>query len=1262
MSLPAENLNARLELLTPLQRAFLKNKELERRLGHALNRDKEPIAIIGFACRFPGGANTPEAFWDLLRDGVDAIREVPLARWDHRKHCGQDKKSPAKIANGFAGIVDGMDLFDAEFFGISPTECFHLDPQQRLALMVAYEALERACIIPERLVGSRTGVFFGVSGYDYALRMAADLGPSSISPYHGSGNSGSGVSGRLSYFFGLQGPCMSIDTACSSSMIAIHQGCVSLRSGECDLSLCGGVNFLTAVEPQISLSKAGMLAKDGRCKTFDARADGYVRSEGCGAVILKRLGDAERDGDPILALIRASAIGQDGRSGGLTIPNRAAQESLIQTALARAGLTADALDYIEAHGTGTPLGDPIEVDAIAAVLAKGCVSKDAVLIGSVKSNIGHLEAAAGIAGIGKVILALQHEAIPPHLHMQNLNPRIAWDAMPIRVNTRLRDWKHSERPRIAGVSSFGFTGSIGHMILQEAPPRPLPAEASVAETRYCCITLSARSEPALRELTAKYLDFLKRQSPDLDDVAYTANLFRASYSHRLGIVASTREDLQQSLACFLQQITDPRVHYGFAAPDAVSARLEEAHREAGSEATAAALAEAFVQGATIDWRAIGQGSGPRKIQLPTHPFHLKRYWYTGDAAPEFDDDYFRDNAYAVAWHPLQEVRPRRSSAADDLWIILADRQGVWGDFNTALNSNGSRSRILFDNDFRGLFDELRRTGVERVAGVASFVSLNIPDQTKSATEAESEVENLLAASLSLVQSASESPALRPKRMVLVTSGAMSVQAGQTVHPERAALWGFGRTIQLEVPEIVTMLVDLERGAERAADDIWNRVLDDASHEQIAVRDGKVWIPELRRLSEQPSPGRLSLSDDARAWFLIVGGLGTLGIGVAEWLAERGAKRLVLTSRHRRSLDERAGRLHALEDSGVEIEIVETDAADGDAMRRLVDGRRAAGYALHGVVFAAGVNRPEPLMETSLDALREVCRAKVAAARVAHDTTLDEPLEFFISFSSIASVWGSALLAGYSAANAYLDALAHWRHSLGLACTSVNWGPWQGSRMVALHDGAQNLERRGVRMLEPRRTFAILDTLVQTRVPQVVFASIDWKAFLSLLELYRPREFWDSIRREVQAPTVDATLPGMNGSTPPFVKEFASLPGGERKKHLRSCVMSVLARVLGHRHAGAISSVQPFQEQGMDSILVVQFAQKLSGLLGLEVRASLMFEYPTVDDLVENLFRELQPKEPQPGETALHDETAEPLEKLDDEELLDFVMKELRRFE
>jgi acyl transferase domain-containing protein/NAD(P)-dependent dehydrogenase (short-subunit alcohol dehydrogenase family) len=1257
MSYSAEPLNARLESLTPLQRAFLKCKELERRLERALHRDSEPVAIIGFACRFPGGANSPEALWDLLRDGVDLIREVPTARWGHRKHEGVD----GKVLTRFGGIADGMDLFDAEFFGISPTECFHLDPQQRVALMVVYEAIERACVVPESLVGSRTGVFFGVSNYEYALRMASDGGPSIFGPYHGSGNSASGVSGRLSYFFGLQGPCMSIDTACSSSMVAIHQGCASLRSGECDLSLCGGVNFLTAVEAQISLSKAGMVAKDGRCKTFDARADGYVRSEGCGVVVLKRLSDAERDGDPILALIRGSAIGQDGRSGGLTVPNRAAQESLIQSALAKAGLTTDALDYIEAHGTGTPLGDPIEVDAIAAVLAKAGISRDPVLIGSVKSNLGHLEAAAGIAGIGKVILALQNEAIPPHLHVQNLNPRIAWDAMPIRVNTRLREWKRSERPRIAGVSSFGFTGSLCHMILQEAPPKPASAESSAGEVCCCCITLSATSEPALRDLAAKYLNFLERESPQLEDVAYTANLCRASYSHRLAIVASTREDLRQSLTRFLEQIPDPHVHHGFVTADALSTRPEETHLEAGSEAAAAALAEAFVQGGTIDWRAKGQERGGRKIQLPTYPFQLKRYWYTGDAAAQFDGDYFRENAYVVAWHPLPEIGPPSPTAADDLWIILADREGVWVDFNAALLANGSRSRVLFDHDFRGLSDELARTGVEHVAGVASFVSLNIPDQTKNATQAESEVENLLAVSLSLLQASSELPVLRPKRMVFVTSGAMSVQAGQAVHPERAALWGFGRAVQLEVPETVTTLVDLEQGAERAAGDIWKRVLADASHEQIAIRDSQVWIPELRRLKEQPSAGRLSISNDRGAWYLIVGGLGTLGIGAAEWLAGLGAKRLVLTSRHRRSLGVRAGRLRALQDRGVEIEIVEIDAADGDATRQLVNGRRAAGDALHGVILTAGVTRPAPLMETSPDALREVCRAKVAAARVIHDTTLDEPLEFFISFSSIASVWGSALLAGYSAANAYLDALAHWRHSLGLPFTSVNWGPWEESGMVAQHDGARSLERRGVRMLEPGRTFGILETLVQTRAPQVVFASIDWKAFLSLLELHRPSVFWDSIRPEVQAPAVDARLPRMNGSTPPFVKEFSSLPGGERKEHLRSRVISLLASVLGHSHAGAISVVHPFQEQGMDSILVQEFAVKLSSLLGLEVRASLMFEYPTVQDLVEHLFGELQPKEPQAGEPALPDETAGPLAKLDDEELLDLVMKDLRRF-
>jgi 3-oxoacyl-(acyl-carrier-protein) synthase/acyl carrier protein len=384
--------------------------------------ETDPIVVVGLSCRFPG-AEDAEAFWQNLVQGVDSITEVPADRWTSADFY-DEAGTRGKMTTKWGGFLDNIDQFDPKFFGISPREASRMDPQQRLLLEVTWEALENAGQNPDELAGSRTGVYVGISSYDYSHLQfsSAEL----IDAYAGTGNAHSIASNRLSYVLDLQGPSMAIDTACSSSLVAIHQAIRSLRSGESDMALAGGVNLLLAPELTIAFSQARMMAGDGRCKTFDARADGYVRGEGCGMVVLKRLSDAERHGDPILAVLMGSAVNQDGRSNGLTAPNGRAQQAVIRSALVDAGLKAADIDYIEAHGTGTPLGDPIEIASLRAVLDAHISGSEgrSVQLGSVKTNIGHLEAAAGIAGVIKVILALQHGRIPPHLNYTELNPYI----------------------------------------------------------------------------------------------------------------------------------------------------------------------------------------------------------------------------------------------------------------------------------------------------------------------------------------------------------------------------------------------------------------------------------------------------------------------------------------------------------------------------------------------------------------------------------------------------------------------------------------------------------------------------------------------------------------------------------------------------------------------------------------------------------------------------------------------------------------------
>ena len=438
----------------------------ESALSVSVSPAQAPVAIIGMACRFPGEANGLDALWHLLLSGKDAIEDIPASRWDRDKFYDADRKKPGKMVCKQGGFITDHDKFDADFFRITPKEAEFLDPNQRIALETAWHALEHACIDPKTLIGTCCGVFMGVVYHDYARLLArADLSTQNTG-YLISGALQSTVAGRIAYTLGTCGPAMVIDTACSSSLVAVHEACQTLRSGSCELALAGGVNLLMAPDLSISISQANMLSPASRCKTFSHDADGYVRSEGCGVVVLKRLSDAERDGDTILAVIKGSAVNQNGASGGISVPSRMAQQSLLSQALANADLSSHDIDYIEAHGTGTPLGDPIETGAIEQVYQGR--NRD-LYIGSVKSNLGHLEAAAGVAGLIKVVLSLQQQCIPANLHLQRLNPRIALENIPAKIPVEPTPWRQSLTKRNAGISSFGFGGTNAHLIVQEAP-------------------------------------------------------------------------------------------------------------------------------------------------------------------------------------------------------------------------------------------------------------------------------------------------------------------------------------------------------------------------------------------------------------------------------------------------------------------------------------------------------------------------------------------------------------------------------------------------------------------------------------------------------------------------------------------------------------------------------------------------------------------------------------------------------------------------
>jgi 8-amino-7-oxononanoate synthase len=614
----------------------------------------EPIAIIGIGCRFPG-ASHPEAFWQMLRNGVDAISEVPRDRWDNARFYDPDPTQPNKTNQRWGGFLDQVDRFDPQFFGISPREAQTIDPQQRLMLEVAWESLEDAGQVPSELAGSQTGVFVGIGTHDYSVM----LWQNPVNDPHATTGTGNCIAAnRISYALDLRGASMAIDTACSSSLVAVHLACQSLWQGESTLALAGGVNVLLLPTAMVGFTKSGFMAADGRCKTFDAAADGYVRSEGAGMVVLKPLRQAKRDGDRIYAVIRGGAVNQDGRSNGLTAPNPQAQAAVLRQAYANAGVSPGQVRYVEAHGTGTKLGDSIELKALGQVLPLDRLPGERCAVGSVKTNIGHTETAAGIAGLIKVALALRHGELPPSLHFHQPNPYIDFEKMPMQVQTKL---EKLEGEAIAGVSAFGFGGTNAHLVLASAPVQKRKKSKSIRHL----LTLSAKSEAALKNAAENLQEFLAHSDCSLADICYTANVGRSAFSHRLAILTESVESLRDQLQAFAT--SNNNVLTGHISHKSQPAVID---LSLNREALLQQVAEQFVQGAMIDWEKVYQGEKERLVSLPTYPFQRQRFWAEGARLAE---------SQSPAVHPLLGKKLQLAGLDDIRFQVQIQPEEYWQD-------------------------------------------------------------------------------------------------------------------------------------------------------------------------------------------------------------------------------------------------------------------------------------------------------------------------------------------------------------------------------------------------------------------------------------------------------------------------------------------------------------------------------------------------------------------------------------------------------
>ncbi|HEY9825556.1 MAG TPA: type I polyketide synthase, partial [Stenomitos sp.] len=1438
------------------------------------------IAVIGMGCRFPG-ANSPEAFWQLLMNQTDAITEVPANRWDIETFYDATPGVPGKMSTRWGGFLEDVAGFDADFFKISAREAASMDPQQRLLLEVTWEALECAGLVPQALSGSQTGVFVGISSNDYGRLKQDQQGI--LDPYLGTSHAFSIAANRLSYVMDWHGPSMAIDTACSSSLVAVHQACQNLRHQECTLAVAGGVNLIAHPDLSITFSHAQMMAADGRCKTFDAKADGYVRSEGCGMVVLKRLEDALRDNDTIYGVIRGSAVNQDGRSNGLTAPSSQAQQTVIRKALKAANVKPSEIDYVEAHGTGTALGDPIEMNALKAVFLEDRAPDKPLSVGSVKTNIGHLEAAAGVAGLIKLILALHHQRLPAMLHCESVNPLIDLSNVPLEIRTTPLEWNQGDRARMAGISAFGFGGTNVHLIVTEAP-KPATRPETISNRPWHLLTLSAKTPTALAVQMAQYRQFLQTHpTVSLSDLCLSVNAGRSHFEQRLSFLASSRDDLMGQLL-HAETATDhtiasssgnpPKCAFVFSSPQSVyrsaqqlyetqplfrtivdrcdlileplwkrsltdllyrdpqgetllqepyyahpatfvlqyaiahlwmswgikpsavmgnsigefvaaciagvfplesglkwiaqrEGMLRDLNHSASIQAVFAAedrvIAQLFTQTAdhkptlpmvfdraldtqdtgdvfakmehplelqtglsglqtlgcqTIveiglqechnhrvewlaqdtmhhwigglnathqDWQTLLEGLqslyhlgypiywaevdgpyGQRLSTLPTYPFERRRFWLSpslekisttrvqnigqpqntginGSAQP--DEGSLETLLYQVEWEPqpLPSIVSTIVTSLNRQWLVFADAHGFATQLTQILAVQGEHCIVVHPgdhfacldeqnyivnpqqpDDFKSLLQTLAQQPNTTLHGVIHLwgVSVYTPATPAISDIAAAQVVGC-GSVLHLTQALSHHRSQLSPRLWLITRGTQSIDPAQgIICPEHTALWGLGSTIALEHPELCCTRIDLDPLTSPADISLWLQdLLQPTDETQIAYRGQQRYIARLVQAATtasttaQGTQSGLQNTIQAEGTYLITGGLGALGLQVAQHLTDLGAKYLVLTSYSSPSPQAQAviDRLKALD---VTVQTWTGDISCETVVETLLTHIDIQMPPLRGIVHAAGILDDSTIQNLTWNCFNAVLAPKVLGAWILHCLTVTKPLDFFVCFSSAAALLGAPGQANYAAANSFLDGLAHYRRSLGLAGLSINWGPWNAEGMATQHSEnlLQAFESQGIYPLDPAIALDAFASLVRQTQPQTGVLSLDWA------------QFRDRLPPGLNLPFLERVMPAQAITFAPASAlriQLQGLSNEDRRATLIQYLQQQIAKTLNLESSSQIEPRQRFFDMGLDSLITLELKHTLERDLNCALPTTVLFDYPTLDALVDYLLTALE---------------------------------------
>ncbi|MGG1948354.1 amino acid adenylation domain-containing protein [Trinickia sp. NRRL B-1857] len=1212
------------------------------------NQRPEPIAIVGMSGRFPM-AEDLDAFWENLVGERNCIAEVPKMRWDWEAIYGDPTKEGNKTNVKWGGFIDGIDEFDPLFFKISPSEAEGMDPQQRLLMTHVWKALEDAGYAAQDISGSRTAVFVGMAESGYSGLIAR-----SNRPVEGSTMTGAVPSlgpGRMSFFLNLHGPSEPIETACSSSLVAIHRGLAAIRNDGCEMALVGGVHAMLTPAAHISFSKAGMLSEDGRCKAFSKDADGYVRGEGVGILVLKKLSAAERDGDHIYGVVLASAENHGGRANSLTAPNPRAQADLLKDAYSRAGIAPSTVGYIEAHGTGTSLGDPIEIEALkTAFKSFGEAEGDARCgVGSVKTNIGHLEFASGVAGVIKVLLQLKHKTLVKSLHSEEINPYIQLEQSPFYIVHETEPWpalrteSGEALPRRAGVSSFGFGGVNAHVVIEEyVPDNRRHAESRTGHGEPVAIVLSAKNEARLKERAEQLLQALKQgriAESELARVAYTLQIGRDAMEARLGLIVESVAQLIGKLEQFVLTDSVSDLHLGHIKRDKAALSLFKADEDLRDAVEAwiakgklERILDLWVKGLAFDWRRLYPNGTPRRISLPTYPFAKERYWISVSKtsapvhAPVSDVPPVAVPAHVDPASAASEERPELMTF-EESWCESAQTPAdgsialrvIVCFFNEAEHRRKVRETVAsYDASIKVAFvthDASDRDDAEVVYSISVAADMPAYASVLSTIEAEhGRIDAVLygwpletpqwgeraTPVVHLIQALARNKS-SCKRVLLGTSGAEALSRS---HSES---WiGFERSLGRVLPQLKIAVMHLEGDAAASAEE-WTQhawaELNAVTFESTRYREGERYVLRVRPTVLGGGESRLRQGGT----YLITGGWGGLGQLFARHLAERYGAKLILTGRSPLNA-ERERQLRELEALGAQVEYLQADVCDASAMQPGLARARERFGAIHGVIHAAGIDSAQSILTTPSQQFEHVLEPKVKGTLVLDALLQDQALDFVCYFSSTSAVLGDFSACSYAIGNRFLMAYARERNGQPGAARVICWPLWRDGGMQVGDEGATRLylESSGQRALAAPEGLDVFERALSAQSVQYLVMSGRRSRIHAMLGVGARSEASSATMQPAPVSAGKGYRTAMQGFT------------------LEQCVTWDLKELVSEQlkvPRQRLDVTENLADFGFDSISLATFARNLSAHYGIEFTPAQFFSHPTLEQLGVHLQRQ-----------------------------------------